>query len=550
MKILRLAAAALPGVLLLACATTRNVPAGKPEELAKVAELALQRGDCRMASDSYAGAIKGPSAEVAQRATEVSLGCDQFDAAFAAATRWRALAPDDDRAAALYTVSAVRLGRVADARQALSTVAARDKSPEKLIDLLTVTPDAPIAQLAVDGVFTGPSRTAALPTALGELALAAADFTKSEQQARAALARDPGYAPAQKLLTRVLALQGKSEEALAAAQSAAQNDANQFVPAETLMVLDRTEEARNELERLRAHGAPEGEVNRHLAMLSYQGGDWDEAQQRFGELATQKGSAELAVFYLSELAQRTGDPDAALAGYKHLSETSLGFEASKRAAVILEKRNDRAGAFALLDTYAGRHPDHHFETMLAKVDLVSSGGDAKSALKMLDSAQAEYRNNPVLEYERATVLERAGRVRDSVHSFERLLALRPEDPAVKNALGYTLGDHNMDLSRAETLVRSALDAMPDSPAALDSLGWIRYRRGDTAGATELLERAYRLGKDGDIAAHWGEALWASGHREDARRIWITALARSPDSSALEAVIAQHQASGPVENPAQ
>ena len=45
---------------------------------------------------------------------------------------------DIDRAAAFYTVSAVRLGRVADAHVALSTVAARDRSPEKLIDLLAV----------------------------------------------------------------------------------------------------------------------------------------------------------------------------------------------------------------------------------------------------------------------------------------------------------------------------------------------------------------------------------------------------------------------------
>ena len=538
------------GSWLISCATAPTTPAGKPEELAKLGELALQRGDCRLAADSYAAAIKGSSPQVAQRATEVALGCDQLDTAFTAATRWQALAPDDDHAAALYTLTAVRLGRVADAHQSLSAVAARDKNPERLIGLLTVTQDAPIAQLAVNGVFSDPARSAALSTALGELALAATDFAKSEQQARAALARDSSYAPAQKLLARVLALQGKSNEALAVAQAAARDDENEFVPAETLMVLGRSEEARAELERLHTHGAPEAEVIRHLAMLSYEGGDWDEAQERFGELARQKGAAEIAVFYLSELAQRTGDPEAALAGYKHLTDTELGFEASKRAAKILEKKSDRPGAFALLDEYVSHHPERRFDALLAKVDLLSVGGDAKEALKMLDAAQAEYRHNAAMEYERAMVFERAGRVRDSVRSFEKLLALRPQDPAVKNALGYTLGDHSLDLPRAETLVRSALDTMPDSPAALDSLGWIRFRRGDAASATDLLARAYQLGKDGDIAAHWGEVLWATGHQDEARRIWITALARSPDSATLAAAIAQHQAGGPVEKPAQ
>ncbi len=36
------------------------------------------------------------------------------------------------------------------------------------------------------------------------------------------------------------------------------------------------------------------------------------------------------------------------------------------------------------------------------------------------------------------------------------------------------------------------------------------------GATSTLERAYSLGHDGEIAAHWGEALWVSGNKSEAR----------------------------------
>ena len=51
-----------------------------------------------------------------------------------------------------------------------------------------------------------------------------------------------------------------------------------------------------------------------------------------------------------------------------------------------------------------------------------------------------------------------------------------------------------------------------------------------------LERAYALDHDGEIAAHWGEALWASGQHDQARRVWATALAREPDSKPLKATI--------------
>ena len=58
--------------------------------------------------------------------------------------------------------------------------------------------------------------------------------------------------------------------------------------------------------------------------------------------------------------------------------------------------------------------------------------------------------------------------------------------------------------------------MPDSPAALDSLGWVRFRSGDLTGASTTLARAYSLSHDGEIAAHWGEALWVSGNQSEAR----------------------------------
>ena len=39
------------------------------------------------------------------------------------------------------------------------------------------------------------------------------------------------------------------------------------------------------------------------------------------------------------------------------------------------------------------------------------------------------------------ILEQAGHVHESVEALERLLAQRPDDPTLLNALGYTLADH-------------------------------------------------------------------------------------------------------------
>ncbi len=134
------------------------------------------------------------------------------------------------------------------------------------------------------------------------------------------------------------------------------------------------------------------------------------------------------------------------------------------------------------------------------------------------------------------ILEHAGRVHESVEVLEKLLTQRPDDPILTNALGYTLADHNLELPRAEILIQRALAVSPDSPAILDSMGWVRYRQGDAKGAVPTLARAYSIQHDSEIGAHWGEVLWASGARQEARRVWAAALARDPSSEALKATL--------------
>ena len=129
-------------------------------------------------------------------------------------------------------------------------------------------------------------------------------------------------------------------------------------------------------------------------------------------------------------------------------------------------------------------------------------------------------------------------MKESVSVLESLLKERDDDPTLLNALGYTLADHGIDLSHAESLIRKSLTIMPDNPAILDSMGWVRYKRGDAKGAIDYLKRSYQLAHDPEIAAHWAEALWKTGAQQEARAVLATALARHPDSETLKKTIAR------------
>jgi tetratricopeptide (TPR) repeat protein len=567
-----------------------------PNASTVIAEIALERGDCRTAAETYAAAAQRGDVSIARRASEVSLGCEHLPAAWDAVKRWRALAPSERDAAAVYATVALKLYRIPEARTAIEALLKMPPEEEPAEDLAGDAgkepgrdseapgasgsgspgagappapaprgrraarapsgPDAQLAELAglllqeADATSTFAALSGAIdedkasPTTLAllaELALQAYDSKRAERYASLALKRDPKSFEATQILARTYVMKGDSANAIATAREAAKLDPERgaFEVAETLASLDRLEEARNELERLRATDEVEkGDVDRRLALLALQAGDLGEAQRRFTELITSDAATDAALLYLADIAERDGDSETALAGYRRLIDSSLAMTARVRAASILMKKNERGEAFALLDDYVADHPERDFEVNVTKANLLAENGEVDVGLALLAAALDNHPQHPSLQYDRAVMLERAGRVKESVSALEKLLKDREDDPTILNALGYTLADHGLQLSRAENLIRKSLAVTPDNPAVLDSMGWVRFKRGDTKGAIAHLKRAYSLARDPEIASHWAEALWKSGAHQEARAVLATALARNPDSEKLKQTISR------------
>ena len=584
-----LCASVLAASLLAGCAGVQPAtkaaapppPGGDASALTVVAEVALKRGDCRAASEAYAhGAAVAADVQLARRATQVAMACEHLPAAWAAATRWRALAPGDREADALYAAVALKLYHTSEARAAIhdfwraeehansasasltkptqpdaaagkgsapapeATPAApraaqrTAKSMTELTALLLEESDAPAVLMAMSGALEPTANSPDTLTLLGELALAAYDGQRAAGYAQQALQRDPKDPAALRVLARAYVVRGDAPQAVATARQAKAHDGTRggFELAEVLASLDRNEEAHQELEHLRTGGAPPAEIDRRLALLAFASGDLKEARQRFTELLSSGQGNDTAQLYLADIAARDGDPEGAIAAYRRLYDSSVALSARSRAASLLLDRKARAEALALLDDYAADHPEDELDLTLAKARLLADHGEADTGLALLATALERHPQHPSIEYDRAVILEQAGHVHESVEALEQMLTQRPDDPTLLNALGYTLADHTLELGHAEGLIRRALAVMPDNPAALDSLGWVHFRAGDAKGAISTLEHAYALGHDAEIAAHWGEALWVSGKRGEARRVWAAALAREPDSRPLKATL--------------
>jgi tetratricopeptide (TPR) repeat protein len=555
-----LAAAALAVVPLAAQAARGTHDAEDSNALIMTAEIALQRDDCGRAAANYTiAAQRMADAKLAARATDVALDCGQYQAAERAAARWRALVPTEP--AALHATMRAELGlyKIDDARSAFedwikSGGLANARSVGKdetgaagvaeAVRLLAQESGVPGTLAMLRGVQDRPLQSGASQLALADLALDGWNYREALQYGQKALSAGAAAAATQVVLARAHAGLGEADQAVAAA-TAARNAAPKeqtFAAADVLMLLGREREARTALETLRDTPLLRLQAQRRLGLLAFNRGDYEEAQRDFSDLLNDHDSSAIAVYYLAAIADRRNDVATALRGYQLLSGTALDGAARDRAATLLYKQGQRAQALQLLAPGDDASPPTRLNAEIEQAQLLSNGGEADQSLARIDDALARFPAHPDLLYQKAILLEKAGRTEAAISQLENLYRDRPQDGAIANALGFLLADHNRELGRADRLITAALKGEPDNPAILDSMGWLDYRRGQSREALPLLERAFRLAQDGDIGAHWGEVLWSMGDKAKAREAWSRALIADPDNALVHA--AQQRAGVP------
>jgi tetratricopeptide (TPR) repeat protein len=502
------------------------------------AEKALQRGDCGMASGLYKQAAQAlGEVDLAARASAVALACGQYPTARAIAEHWLQLAPGDSDAMLALTHAELGSYQIPEARGHFKTLlgASKDKASES-IDAVTQRAGAEPVLAMVRDLDDAKLRGGAAQLALAALALDGWDAKLALRYTQAARGAGASNAAAAAIAARAQAVLGDAKGATSEARLAASEPSGKLSPAQIMLLLGQDSDAVKELQRLRTDPDVGASAARMLAQVAIDSADYAVAEQRCNMLLEDPESAPLAVFYLGLIAERRGDDEAAARDYALLSGTSFEAQGRQRSAAILYRQGERDAAVRVLNAARDAAPDERIRADLAAADLLSTSGAADEALSRIDSALRRSPGNPEITYQRAVLLDRAGRVDAAVGALEGLHRERPMDAGITNALGYTLADHKRELPRAEQLIRQALAAQPDNPALLDSLGWVLYRRGQFATALPELARAFRLLHDGDVGAHWGEALWASGQKAAARAAWQRALAADPENKLLATTV--------------
>ena len=507
-------------------------------------ELAVQRGQIELAVPTYLDlAQETRDPRVAKRAAELALAAGNNEAAVAALTLWCALAPASDLAQQQLTLALLRSNRVSEARRLVESQLAT--YPAQAAVLFTqLTPALP---LQVDHVATLhwianlAQRYPKVPEAQFAL-LVAATSADDNAQANAVSDQLAILAPNWDLpvLWRVQALRERNQ--MAAALSYLQHAlsirpkasmALQLAYPRLLVSMNRIPDALQVFEQVAQRAPDSADVHYAIGLIVLQQGDSARAAREL-TLAFTLGyrDPDVLALTLGQLYEERQDIEAARLWYNRVRSDS---------AVYLQVQARLAGLDArdgLLDHALNRlaelrkTAEEPLQIDLLSAELARDARQPQRALDLLNQALHQTPNQVDILYERALINDQLGRGIQSIADLRRVLKQRSDDPAVLNALGYTLANYTLHYHEAETLLNRALALDPGNPMILDSKGWLLYKIGRLQEARSYLERAYAQTEDPEIAAHLGEVMWKQGDMTAARMLWQKAHAIQPDNEVL------------------
>ncbi|WP_296697352.1 tetratricopeptide repeat protein [Thiocapsa sp. UBA6158] len=300
--------------------------------------------------------------------------------------------------------------------------------------------------------------------------------------------------------------------------------------------------ARDVFQRLLDNRPKEPDVLFAVGVLSLQLEDTEGARIYFTRLYETGERRDEAAFYLGQVEERAENPEAALAWYGKVKGANA-VDAQIRTALLSAKGGDVRRAREILQQLRDRGPENAVLLYLVETEILESVGRPDEAMTIFDSALQAFPDDENLLYARALSAVKLDRIVLAEQDLRRIIEIDPGHADALNALGYTLADRTDRYAEAKGYIEKAYALKPDEPAILDSMGWVYYRLGDYETALDYLKRALENLSDGEIAAHLGEVLWAMNRREEALEVWDAAAKEHPDHEYLKEVMSRHRASG-------
>lgn len=244
-----------------------------------------------------------------------------------------------------------------------------------------------------------------------------------------------------------------------------------------------------------------------------------EAEKYFLKAWALDKSDPTSCFWLSVISEQKRD-FAAAASYL---EGSAGLKSDASLALRLAYYYTQSGryekAITLLEGALKKWPDNTEVAYFLALGYDDTGKTAK-ARETLKALLAKAPDNAEARMQYAIICERENDLPEAEAAFRYLLAKKPDNANVLNYLGYALADRGLKLQEAEVMISSAVALEPENGAYMDSLAWVKFKRGNFTEAIAVMKKAVKTVYDDPVIwAHAGAMYEAAGDNKAAWLAW-------------------------------
>ena len=273
-----------------------------------------------------------------------------------------------------------------------------------------------------------------------------------------------------------------------------------------------------------------------LAILEYERKQFDNAQKNFKVLLNQPSYRSVAYLYLGKIARALGENDKAIERLSKVEKGGFLVDAKIELAEIVAAMNNSQASKLIFSDARLLYPIWKEQLYVAEAQFHSSNSNFLDAIHSLTKLIEIEPANVNYLYSRALNYDKTDDIFSAEKDLRKILSIKPMNTNALNALGYILADKTTRFSEALVLIGQALKQEPNSPAILDSMGWVLLKLGKLNEAIPFFERAWTMAKDHEIAAHYGEALWLVGKKKEAQKIWDAGISFNNNSIIIQSTI--------------
>lgn len=514
-------------------------------------EMSAVQGDAQDAVALLLDAARATQdAQLYRRATDIALQARSGPQALMAAQAWQQAFPRSREANRYVLQILLLLNRVSDTIEPLAQTLSITPTDQKsaayvsIAQLYRHVSDKKLAAAVVEQAVQADLHNAdTAPSAwalVGHMRLLAGQKTLALDAVEKSHAYSPGNSAAALLaLELVEAGMPSAEEVLRSYLSQTPAQSIRLAWAQVLLDRQRLSEAQTQIDAVLAHDPAQAQAWLAQAVLDAQRGQWAQVQQTLGSFTpliaamTTPQERDAAWAQAGLLGARSalmqGDNALAQQWLERIPAHIDDIRVRALRAALLARQGDLTQALELLQNSPHTSQDQKIQ---AQVHLLRDNGAYGQAYVLQTQLAARHPDDADMAYETALLAEKIGQLDTMEALLRQLIERHPDYYHAHNALGYSLAERGIELEEARRLIETALSYAPDDPFITDSLGWLAYRQGDLAQAATLLERAYGLRDDVEIATHLAEVLWMQGEHTRARSLWRTAQQRDPDNPVL------------------